>query len=37
MRLDVKSIIPSQYDWIKEYLPNKIVLFKEDDFYEIFK
>jgi hypothetical protein len=37
MRLDVKSMIPSQYDWIKEYLPNKIVLFKEDDFYEIFK
>lgn len=37
MRLDVKTMIPSQYDWLKEYLPNKIVLFKEDDFYNIFK
>lgn len=36
MRLDIKSMIPSQYDWLKEYLPNKIVLFKEDDFNNIF-
>ena len=22
MRLDIKSMIPQQYEWIKEYLPN---------------
>lgn len=37
MRLDIKSMIPQQYEWIKEYLPNKIILFKVDDFRNIFK
>lgn len=37
MRLDIKSMIPTQYDWLKEYLPNKIVLFKVDDFNNIFE
>lgn len=36
MRLDIKSMIPSQYEWLKEYLPNKIVLFKVEDFNNIF-
>lgn len=36
MRLDIKSMIPCQYDWLKEYLPNKIVLFKEEDLTNIF-
>ena len=37
MRLDIKTMIPQQYEWIKEYLPNKIILFKVDDFRNIFK
>ena len=37
LRLDVKSMIPESFEWIKEYLPNKIILFKVDDFRHIFK
>ena len=37
LRLDVKSMIPEAFEWIKEYLPNKIILFKVDDFRHIFK
>lgn len=37
LRLDVKNMIPSSFDSIKDYLPNKIILFKEDDFKGIFK
>ena len=37
LRLDIKSMIPQQYSWINEYLPNKIVLFKVEDFEEIFE
>ena len=37
LKLDIKSMIPSQYDWIKEYLPNKLILFKVDDLRRIFK
>ena len=37
LRLDVKTIIPQQYEWIKDYLPNKIILFKKDDLRNIFR
>lgn len=37
MKLDVKGMIPKQYEWIKEYLPNKLILFKTEDFRRIFK
>lgn len=37
MKLDVKEMIPSQYEWLKEFLPNKLILFKTDDFRRIFK
>ena len=37
LKLDIKSMIPSQYDWLKEYLPNKLILFKTDDLRRIFK
>ena len=37
LRLDVKTIIPQQYEWIKDYLPNKIILFKKDDLRSIFR
>lgn len=37
MRLDVKSMIPNNMEWLKDYLPNKIILFKVDDFRNIFK
>ncbi len=31
LKLDVKSMIPPQYDWLNAYLPNKIILFKKED------
>lgn len=37
LRLDVKTMIPENMQWIKEYLPNKIILFKVEDFKNIFK
>lgn len=37
LRLDIKSMIPESFEWMKEYLPNKIILFKVDDFRHIFK
>lgn len=37
LKLDVKNMIPDSFEWIKEYLPNKIILFKVDDFKNIFK
>lgn len=36
MRLDVKGMLPEQFDWLKDMLPNKIILFKVDDFKHIF-
>lgn len=37
LRVDVKTIIPQQYEWLKDYLPNKIILFKKDDLKNIFR
>ena len=37
LRLDVKNMLPNSFEWLKEYLPNKIILFKVDDFRHIFK
>lgn len=37
MKLDIKSMIPVQFNWVKEYLPNKLILFKTEDFRRIFK
>jgi hypothetical protein len=36
LRLDVKTMIPKQYEWLNEYLPNKIILFKKDDLKHLF-
>ena len=37
LRINVKSIIPQQYEWIKDYLPNKIILFKKEELRNIFR
>lgn len=37
MKLDIKGMIPSQYEWIKDYLPNKVILFKSEDLKRIFR
>lgn len=37
LRLDVKSMIPDSMGWVKNQLPNKIILFKADDFKNIFR
>ena len=36
LRLDVKSMIPRQYEWLNDYLPNKIILFKKEDLKHLF-
>jgi hypothetical protein len=36
LRLDVKSMIPKQYEWLNDYLPNKIILFKKEDLKHLF-
>lgn len=36
MSVDVKSMIPSEYDTIKSILPDKIILFKKEDLRNIF-
>jgi len=36
LRLDVKSMIPKQYEWLNEYLPNKVILFKKEDLIHLF-
>lgn len=37
LRLDVKSMLPDNMQWLNDFLPNKIILFKKQDFYDIFK
>jgi hypothetical protein len=37
MRVDVKSMLPDSMQWLKDMLPNKIILFKIDDFKSIFR
>lgn len=37
LRIDIKNMIPESFQWIKDYLPNKIILFKTEDFKNIFK
>ncbi|MBR6516384.1 MAG: hypothetical protein IKT40_05965 [Bacilli bacterium] len=36
MKLDIKGILPDSFEWLKDMLPNKIILFKVDDFKHIF-
>lgn len=36
LRIDIKTMIPQQFEWVKDYLPNKIILFKKDDLNSIF-
>jgi hypothetical protein len=36
LRLDIKSMIPKEYTWINEYLPNKIIVFKKEDLNYLF-
>lgn len=36
LRLDIKSMLPASMNWVKELLPNKIILFKTEDFRNIF-
>lgn len=37
LRLDIKNMLPESFQWVKEYLPNKIILFKSDDIRGIFR
>ena len=37
LRLDIKSMIPESMHMLKDVLPNKIILFKTEDFRDIFK
>lgn len=37
MSVDVKSMIPSEYDTIKSILPDKIILFKKEDLRKLFQ
>lgn len=37
LKLDIKGMIPESMKWLNEYLPNKIILFKKEDLYNIFK
>ena len=36
LRLDIKTMIPEQYGWLNEYLPNKVILFKKEDLKHLF-
>ena len=36
MKLDIKGMLPDSFDWLKDMLPNKIILFKLEDFHRIF-
>lgn len=36
LKLDIKSMIPDDYGWMKDQLPNKLILFKKEDFKHIF-
>jgi hypothetical protein len=35
LRVDIKEMIPDQYEWLKDYLPNKLILFRKDDLKNI--
>jgi hypothetical protein len=37
LRLDIKGMIPESMQLLKDALPNKIILFKTEDFRNIFK
>ena len=37
LRLDIKDMIPEDYGWMRDQLPNKIILFKKDDLKHIFE
>lgn len=37
LRLDIKSMLPSNMQWINDFLPNKIILFKKEDLHNMFK
>lgn len=36
-KLDIRDLIPDDYVFIKEMLPNKLILFKKNDLIEIFE
>lgn len=37
LRLDIKTMLPTNMQWLNDFLPNKIILFKKQDLYDIFK
>lgn len=37
LRLDVKSMLPDNMQWLNDFLPNKLILFKKEDLYNMFK
>lgn len=37
LRVDLKSIIPDEYSVIKDMVPNKVILFRQNDLANIFK
>lgn len=37
LRLDIKDMIPSEFGWMRDQLPDKIILFRKDDLRRIFE
>lgn len=37
LKLDVRDLIPNEYNFVKQMLPNKLILFKKNDLVEIFE
>lgn len=37
LRLDIKDMLPETMKWLGDLLPNKLILFKKEDLYNIFK
>ena len=35
LKLNVKEMIPENMTWINDFLPNKIIIFKKEDLYDI--
>lgn len=36
LKLNVKEMIPDSMEWVKSFLPNKLILFKKGDLHNIF-
>lgn len=36
LKLNIKEMIPDSMEWVKSFLPNKLILFKKGDLHNIF-